>query len=193
MFAGPRPGDLGDAEAGPGSTSTRRFSMTALRCVLAVALLAFGLYVAVGDGTGAAYAQKAGRKGGKGGKDTRPVDKRPLAILIGQLRQTHAVLTAADGVYGGHRAKALKHINAAIGPLQAEMRARGLKATSKHQGDVPTVVSHALLVQAGKDLEVIAAELGRLKGSPRLVKAAKQVQMAHTELLLAVRYASGKP
>jgi len=110
--------------------------------------------------------------------------------IIGELRHAHAVLVAANGEYHGHRKSALQHINFAIGHLEKEIHAGGLKESSKHVRDVPRIISDALLVQSARNLEVIHRHLGAARGSPNRHAAAADLVKAHGQIVRALIYSA---
>lgn len=130
-----------------------------------------------------------GKGQGKGNGKAKQVED---LVLIAELRYTHAVLKAANGIYGGHRAKALRQIDDAIGHLKKSCPHKS-HTNSKHIRDVPKVVSHNLLVQTGKNLETILTQLSTLPPNPHRKKAAQHLRTAHTQLLRAVAFASRMP
>src|SRR5262249_9445353 len=122
--------------------------MPMTRCVVSALVLGIGLVLAVNDS--AADTKKTPKNtSAKRATNTNKVVQDNA--LVAELQHIHHVLRAADPVYNGHRGRAMSEVNHAIGALEKEMKARGLKAHDKHMKNVPRQTSHAMMAQAGQD------------------------------------------
>jgi len=126
----------------------------------------------------------AAQKGNK--KVANVVKKAQDNVLVAELQVAYKVLDKANPVYKGHRAKALHDIKAAIGALEKEMHARGLKPHHhKHGKDEIKEVSHAQVVESAREVGQVLKQLNglpttkhRKKAAGHLVKAVKQLDLA---------------
>ena len=105
------------------------------------ASIAIFLLASIGDA-----ADKGKARGKTKGKTAKAAVKKQDNILVAELQQAYRVLDKADPIYNGHRGKALREINAAIGNLQKEMNKHGLKQHYIKEGvKLTDKVSHALV------------------------------------------------
>lgn len=166
--------------------------MKLARRLVSIVLLSVSLVLVGGMGaTGAAEPKKPKPKQPAQPAKPKPPAAKPAVddkTLIQELRHAHAVLTAANPIYAGHRGRALKHINDAIDQLQKEIHARGQEDKTAHVRDVPQNVSNALLVQTAHALETVQQQLANPKGTPPRKQAASLVAKAHSEIVLALLY-----
>jgi len=108
--------------------------------------------------------------------------------LVAHLAAAYAILKAADPIYNGHRGKAVHEIHAAIGHLEAEMKA-GKQPYIKHTTDVPRVISHSLVNSSRENLIAIHHHLNAMGKTPHRVKAHQHVVAAVDQLNKALVFA----
>jgi hypothetical protein len=141
----------------------------------AVRLAALALGVAL-----LAASAGAARPGGK-----KPPS--PFAAQIVALEGANALLHKATYGYQGHRAKAVKEVNAAIHALKVGGKApkdpfKGLKGKSK----LPRAQSDALLKEALLQLAAVQTQLAGVK-DPRAATATAALTAAAAELQTALK------
>jgi hypothetical protein len=167
--------------------------------VLAMLLVASVVLAFVGDS--AAFdnnkkAKAATARGGKGagakGHKNDAKKKMDDAAVVHELRHAHQVLTAADPIYNGHRGKAMHEVNAAIGELQREMHARGLKDHAHHNHNVPKNISHAMMATTADALGAVLGHLNGMAKTSHRAKAAGHVKRAISEIHLALTHVGHK-
>ena len=138
----------------------------------------------VGDTASVNAADKGGKKGKKGKKKAKKIIQD--AELIGELDLIHATMKKADPIYKGHRAKAMHLINKAVGSLEKEMHARGLKDKTKHKVDESKIESDFDMAAAGKSLGTVLENLNKLKTTKHRTRAANDIKAAIKEVDLAL-------
>src|SRR5262245_5749525 len=153
--------------------------MPMTRCIVSALVLGIGLAVVVND---SAADTKKTLKNTSSKRSTSTNKVVQDNVLVAELQHIHHVLRAADPVYNGHRGRAMTEINHAIGALEKEMKARGLKAHDRHVKNVPRQTSHAMMAQAGQDLQGVENQIVSLGKTGHRTTAAKHVAKAVSEI-----------
>lgn len=115
---------------------------------------------------------------GRGNSSNRSHARSEDAHLIHELRHAYGVLDAANPVYHGHRGKALKEINHAIGHLDREMHSRGHTMHHHKHPDVPANVSHADVRKSTHQVQRVLLELSGMKKTKHRTSAAHHLTNA---------------
>jgi hypothetical protein len=165
-----------------------------IRRLFAIVLVVFGslALVAHGQTFDGSKRARALSRGGKARASDAARKKAEDVHLVRELQHAHRVLSAADPVYNGHRARALSEINHAIGNLEKEMHARGLKDHAKHTRDVPKSVSHAMVATTGDALVTVLSQLTSMQRTTNRTRAAGHVKRAISEVHQALAHVGHK-
>ena len=103
-------------------------------------------------------------------------------VYAAELRSIYHLIDKADPIYQGHRGNAMREINRAIGNLEKEMGARGLKAHHHKHAWVPEDVSDWRIHRARHALKHVETRLAMHANSEFRKKADGHLKAAIAEL-----------